>query len=68
MTTLTASRMLIDGLSPHAASQERRAGLRAMLGRLAAVAQADTARRSITDLPSHLRRDIGLGEIDVFDL
>ena len=68
MTTLTSSRLLVDGLSQRAAPQERRAGLRALMGRLAAIAQADTARRSVLDLPAHLRRDIGLGDIDILDL
>ena len=68
MTTLTFSRLLIDGLSQREAPPERRAGLRALLGRLVSVAQADTARRSVLDIPAHLRRDIGLGDIHVLDL
>ena len=68
MTTLTASRFLVDGLSPRSSALERRDGLRALLGRLAAAARADTARRSLAGLPPHLRRDIGLGDIDVLDL
>ena len=68
MTTLTASQFLVDGLSPRPSSFERRDGLRALLGRLAALAQADTARRSVAGLPPYLRRDIGLGDIDVLDL
>ncbi|EYD75677.1 hypothetical protein Rumeso_02764 [Rubellimicrobium mesophilum DSM 19309] len=68
MTTLTASRFLVDGLSPRPSAFERRDGLRALLRRLAAIAQSDTARRSVADLPAHLRRDIGLGDIHVLDL
>ena len=68
MTTLTASQLIIDGLSPRPSAIERRDGLRGLLGRLASVVQADTARRSLAGLPPHLRRDIGLGDIDVLDL
>ena len=68
MTTLTASRFLADGPAPRPSGHERRDGLRALLGRLSAVAQADTARRPAAGLPLHLRRDIGLGDIDVLDL
>lgn len=64
MTTLTASRLIVSGLDRRAPA-ERRPGL---LARLVAVARIDTARRSLADLPPHLRRDIGLGDIDVLDL
>ena len=68
MTTLTASHPIVDGLTPRPSAFERRDGLRALLGRLVAIAQADTARRSLAGLPHHLRRDIGLGDIDILDL
>ena len=68
MTTLTSSHVLVDGLSPRLPATERRDGLRSLLRRLAAIAQLDTSRRTLAGLPPHLRRDIGLGDIDVLDL
>lgn len=69
MTTLAASQMLINGISSRPSRVEsRRDGLRALLGRMVAAVRADTARRSIAGLPPHLRRDIGLGDIDLLDL
>jgi hypothetical protein len=67
MTSLAATQMLINGLSSRPTAVERRDGLRALLSRLAAIAQTETARRSLAGLPSHLRRDIGLGDINVLD-
>ena len=68
MTSLAATQMLINGLSSRSSIAERREGVRGLLGRLASIAQADTARRSLAGLPPHLRRDIGLGDIDILDL
>ncbi|HVG48011.1 MAG TPA: hypothetical protein VM899_07740 [Rubellimicrobium sp.] len=69
MTTLAASRMPTDGISSRPSMVDgRRDGLRALLGRMAAAVRADTARRSVAGLPLHLRRDIGLGDIDILDL
>ena len=69
MTSLATSQMLINGLSSRPSVVERRRdGLRSLLRRLAEIAQGDTARRSLAGLPPHLRRDIGLGDIDVLDL
>ncbi len=70
MTTLTASQILSgyaemgDHLSP------RFGALRALFARMAAAAQADTARRSTAGLSDHLLRDLGLtrGDLDVIDL
>jgi len=69
MTSLAASQMLINGISSRPSNVEhRRDGIRSLLGRLADIARRDTARRSLAGLPPHLRRDIGLGDIDVLDL
>jgi uncharacterized protein YjiS (DUF1127 family) len=53
-----------DHLSP------RFGAIRALFARMAAAAQADTARRSVAGLPEHLLRDIGLtrGDLHVIDL
>lgn len=67
MTTLTASQLMPrrsgtgDRLAP------RLGPLRALLARLAAAAQADTARRATSGLSDHLLRDIGMTRED-FDL
>ena len=68
MTSIAATQMLINGISSRPSTVERRDGVRALLRRIAAVAQADTARRALAHMPDHLRRDIGLGDIDVLDL
>ena len=70
MTTLTSSLLLSaysdigDHLSP------RFGAIRALFARMAAAAQADTARRSTAGLSEHLLRDIGLtrGDLHVIDL
>lgn len=68
MTTLTASERRSSALDRRARSRTGR--LRALLDRMIAVAQADTARRSLTGMPDHLLRDLGLtrGDLDVIDL
>ncbi len=70
MTSLTASQFLEMASERHASSPARRSGLRALFARMVAAAQADTARRSLGQVPDHLLRDIGLarGDIQVIDL
>jgi uncharacterized protein YjiS (DUF1127 family) len=70
MTTLTASQILssYSEMGDHAAP--RFGAIRALFARMAAAAQADTARCSTAGMSEHLLRDIGLtrGDLHVIDL
>jgi uncharacterized protein YjiS (DUF1127 family) len=67
MTTLTASQILSGYAELGLRDTRRIHRLRALLGRMAALAQAGHTRRAMSGLSEHMLRDLGLtrGDLDL---
>ena len=65
MTTLTASQLIMTGISRPASRLD---GIRLLVARMSAAAKAAKARRHLKELPDYLLRDIGLTRADIAGL